>query len=199
MAKEEHNQTACISDHELMDILTTEEKEDRSSKIGMAELGRTVDLSWRSLFYLRSDPATPLYPYPAIPSSRATEQTTKTPAEIPPNLRTQDHGKPSDLDTFIRRHCNSTEQSAYRRAVTRMFLSERIALGSSVLFTTYRVIVHAAILFLSVYASYRLGRKMSSVGDGDEWTWKRFVVGMQPAFVIHFFWSQWISLEKTFL
>lgn len=198
-AKQEHNQTARVSDPELLQVLTVDGKETDIWYSPTAESGRAVELSWQLLFHLRSRPTAPLYPNPGIPSTRGLGQPLKD-ADIPTvQARTSNARAPSTLDGFVRHHCHSTEQSEYRRALTRLFLSERVTFGSTGLFMFCRILVHIAVLGLSMYASRKLGANAAVKAGELPAMWSTVLRWNNPVHLIVLCWWSWISLERKLL
>ncbi|KAI9752382.1 MAG: translation initiation factor eIF3 subunit [Chaenotheca gracillima] len=56
----------------------------------------------------------------------------------------------SDLDRYVARVASFTEAADYRRAVKKLFLSDRIAFGLSLLLTLYDVVARGALIFWAV-------------------------------------------------
>ena len=129
------NRTARLSDERLSSALAQAIPCNHLKESATSQDNLIRRLGWALLRRLRRSPDRGLYPYPAIPSLREGEQ--KPPEAT--NLLFSDGL--SDFDEYIKSSRTKREQDEYRRIVTRIFLSGRIALGSVFILQIYGFIL----------------------------------------------------------
>ena len=187
----EHNQTAYVSDAALLDLLFNQEEVGRPGRRRMRTGHFALSHSgWNLLYWLRSSPDAPSYPPQLLPSSKAAALRARDSGSIAPA------NEPTPLDNFVRRHCSGQEQSQYRRAVTRLFLSKRIALGFVPLLNVYRLLI---CLVVGLLAACATASSMTTTGDRNDQDTAKSIVWTQSAVGSLLCCLGWICLERQFV
>ncbi|MCJ1248124.1 hypothetical protein MMC30_005339 [Trapelia coarctata] len=128
-------------------------------------------LGWTLVKRLRRPPERGMYPAPGLPRLRATTQTqakspqaepkaSSSPSSPPPETTAFQISSPNapshPLDSFVQRTCNPSSQSAYRRAVLRLFLARHLAQGSVRLLRFYLIVVNLCFGVMGVWVAGRM-------------------------------------------
>nr|POE56244.1 hypothetical protein CFP56_50788 [Quercus suber] len=142
LATDEKNRTLAIERPELLPILLdamhTQRQQNTSQPPSTSSL--LENFRWSCLRRLRCAPAAASYPTSDPPSYRISD------------IRAS---RFSELDAFVRRHCRSDAAANYRRATSKLFLAQRIALGLPPLLVVLDLAFRAALLLTSMLYSDR--------------------------------------------
>ena len=167
----EENRTAQVSNSEVFcDLLLLSSNKSLSNASHANTKGLLDQFQWLLVYLIRTPPPMGLYPRLGNPHLRTQADVRGAAAKvsIPTiSLSHRMHCGPGFLDIFVLESCSLHDQAAYRRALIRIFLSNRLALGDERILHAYEVIFK--ILIATIAGRILWVRWLSGVIIFDAW------------------------------
>ncbi len=162
----EENLTAQVSNPEAFCDLLLSTASKSFPTISQARTTALLDhFLWLLVYFTRTPPPRGLYPRLGNPHLRTQANSRGSTAKVSSSrtsLSQRMHCAPSFLDSFVLDSCSQADRTAYRRALMRVFVSNRLAFGDERILKAYKVMLKLLIAAMA-------GRMMWVTVQGWRW------------------------------
>ncbi len=162
----EENRTAQVSNPEAFcDLLLSTASKSFPTVSHARTTGLLDHFQWLLVYFIRTPPPRGLYPRLGNPHLRTQANSRGSTAKVSwstISLSQRMHCAPSFLDIFVLESCSQADQRAYRRALMRVFLSNRLAFGDEGILKAYEVMLKLLIAAIA-------GRILWATVQGWRW------------------------------